>query len=156
MLICEYCGEEFVKSVYTRSVQRYCKSACQASAYYRKNKEKLCRAHKERRLRDKLQYGEGFRRSYPRAIRIHAWYKEIKSQPCTDCGLCFDPCCMDFDHVRGEKTHPISHMLRQEYSMERIEEEIAKCELVCANCHRIRTRDRQLGKGCFGKKFIEL
>jgi hypothetical protein len=45
---------------------------------------------------------------------------------------------MDFDHVRGEKLFGIA--VNMNISWERLEAEIAKCEIVCANCHRIRTK----------------
>lgn len=50
---------------------------------------------------------------------------------------------MDFDHLL-DKFKNVSRMTA--YKWDRIEAEIAKCELVCANCHRVRTfaRDSQL------------
>lgn len=66
--------------------------------------------------------------------------RKIKSSTaCADCGGIFPPVCMDFDHVRGIKRADISYMVQKTYTWTVIEEEIAKCELVCANCHRIRT-----------------
>jgi hypothetical protein len=67
--------------------------------------------------------------------------KDLKNRPCMDCGGRFPPECMDFDHVRGVKVMGISHLYR--YSMDRLTKELAKCELVCANCHRIRTKARR-------------
>lgn len=68
---------------------------------------------------------------------------DLKSGPCADCGLRFHPVCMDFDHRDpSEKVRNISAMVAQNW--ETIEIEIAKCDLVCANCHRIRT-SKQLG-----------
>ncbi len=61
-----------------------------------------------------------------------------KSKPCVDCQLTFHPVSMDFDHVRGSKLKEVSRLLT--YSLERFLGEIAKCEVVCACCHRIRTR----------------
>jgi hypothetical protein len=52
---------------------------------------------------------------------------------------------MDFDHIR-DKRQIISSMC-QDYSPESIIAEIQKCELICANCHRIRTRKK---KGIYG------
>jgi hypothetical protein len=58
-----------------------------------------------------------------------------------DCGGTFPPECMDFDHREGEtKELTIGSHLR--WAWARIEAEIAKCDLVCANCHRTRTRKR--------------
>ncbi len=46
---------------------------------------------------------------------------------------------MDFDHVRGEKKFNLGSVLALNVSAEILDEEIAKCDIVCANCHRIRT-----------------
>ena len=70
---------------------------------------------------------------------------ELKQAPCTDCGKKYIPYVMDFDHVRGIKTSDIAKLVNRNCSLERLREEIAKCELVCANCHRIRTYRRRTG-----------
>jgi hypothetical protein len=73
---------------------------------------------------------------------------ELKSKPCTDCGGTFPVCCMDFDHRAGtNKSHNPGSMFAHHYSRECIEKELAKCDLVCANCHRIRTQKRRTGNG---------
>jgi hypothetical protein len=61
---------------------------------------------------------------------------------CPDCKGKFPACVMEFDHVRGEKSNDISTMVNRSVSMKTLQAEIDKCEIVCANCHRIRTRDR--------------
>lgn len=66
----------------------------------------------------------------------------LKREPCMDCGNSFPTECMDFDHVRGTKRYNIGTILSKTLSMELLQEELDKCELVCANCHRIRTRKR--------------
>ena len=50
---------------------------------------------------------------------------------------------LDADHVRGEKKNEISKMAKTS-SKEEIIEELAKCDIVCANHHRIRTRNRRI------------
>jgi hypothetical protein len=60
-----------------------------------------------------------------------------KSVPCMDCGASYPPYVMDFDHVRGKKLFDIGRMRSQ--TAAKIMSEIAKCDVVCANCHRIRT-----------------
>ena len=57
-----------------------------------------------------------------------------------DCGVS-DVRVLEFDHVRGEKLGIISKMVSN-VSAKVLEDEIAKCEIVCANCHKIRTADR--------------
>lgn len=54
---------------------------------------------------------------------------------------------MDFDHVRGEKKYNIGSMVGRGLSPKLIDEEVAKCELVCSNCHRIRTYARMQMEG---------
>lgn len=64
---------------------------------------------------------------------------EAKDIPCADCGVKYPSYVMDLDHVRGTKVAGVSSMVVSGYSEKRVREEIAKCEVVCANCHRIRT-----------------
>jgi hypothetical protein len=49
---------------------------------------------------------------------------------------------MDFDHVMGDKAGGIGQMVSSGFPLARIRAEIAKCEVVCAVCHRIRTFTR--------------
>jgi hypothetical protein len=58
-----------------------------------------------------------------------------------DCGIKWPKECMDFDHVRGAKLYNIGTSCRW-VSTEKLEAEIAKCDIVCACCHRIRTSKR--------------
>ena len=60
--------------------------------------------------------------------------------PCVDCGVS-DTRVLDFDHLRDKRGN-ISR-LRNSYDWAVIEAEIAKCDVVCANCHRIRTYERR-------------
>ena len=66
---------------------------------------------------------------------------KLKDVPCKDCGNSFPSYCMDFDHVRGDKFMDLSDMKGR--TLELIMTEAAKCDVVCANCHRIRTHDRK-------------
>ena len=65
---------------------------------------------------------------------------ELKSKtPCADCHEIFPSVCMDFDHISDDKLSSISNLVSGRRSRSRIDIEINKCELVCSNCHRIRT-----------------
>jgi hypothetical protein len=72
---------------------------------------------------------------------LREWIKKLKAEtPCADCGRCYPPECIDFDHRDpSTKTRNVSSMIGASQSLEAIKAEIAKCDPVCANCHRIRT-----------------
>lgn len=113
--------------------------------------------HRERRAADPEAFRANQRAEYRRDpspstvfYRNREIILELKKGPCKDCGGTFDPVCMDFDHRPGEvKTANISACKTR--SVKRLLEEIAKCDLVCANCHRLRTfRARQFVHGPVG------
>ena len=58
-----------------------------------------------------------------------------------DCGE-DNPVVLDFDHVRGKKIMSIAIMIQKRATLKKIQDEIDKCEIVCSNCHRIRTSKR--------------
>jgi hypothetical protein len=85
----------------------------------------------------------GTQRHYRRRL---AQVNALKAGPCTDCGGTFPPECMDFDHVRGRKQFNVGRYISGR-SWATVLTEIAKCELVCANCHRTRSKNRRaIGK----------
>lgn len=75
-----------------------------------------------------------------RKKRNRAMLDELKNRPCEDCGGMFPPCCMDYDHVRGAKLFVVGQGINR--SVAQIMREIEKCDLVCANCHRVRSMNR--------------
>ncbi len=62
---------------------------------------------------------------------------EFLGNKCKDCDNTFPEVCYDFHHI-GDKTDDVSTMIRNNLKLETILEEVSKCELLCANCHRIR------------------
>jgi hypothetical protein len=72
---------------------------------------------------------------------------DAKRVPCKDCGESYPPFVMDFDHLPGvTKIASLAQMVRGSYSKEQLKEEIQKCAVVCANCHRFRTNKRYRGR----------
>src|SRR5262249_4007125 len=76
-----------------------------------------------------------------RVERHRDMIREAKSIPWADCGQRYPHYVMDFDHRRGEKKcFAIANAMGQtRISAKRLLAEIAKCDVVCANCHRVRT-----------------
>lgn len=66
--------------------------------------------------------------------------QKAKDKPCMDCGVKYPLFIMHFDHRDPSlKVKSVSQMTT--HSLKKIQEEIAKCDVVCANCHGIRTHN---------------
>jgi hypothetical protein len=80
-------------------------------------------------------------RSRKRRRVLSKWiFDYLNVHPCVDCGES-DPVVLEFDHVKGKKLTTISQMISG-WSLDKIESEIKKCEVRCANCHRRITAKR--------------
>lgn len=107
---------------------RACKKKYQADWYQRHKAE-----HRKRTRLLNRQH-----RATSRALVIAA-----KARPCADCAIEYPWYVMDFDHLPGMgKLHNISDIVKRGMTVATLEAEIKKCEVVCANCHRIRTFTR--------------
>lgn len=83
-----------------------------------------------------------------RNIQMRERLAQLKSGPCTDCNVQYPPFVMDWDHLdAASKLQNVSYLMRHRVRWEVILEEISKCELVCANCHRARTHARMTAAG---------
>jgi hypothetical protein len=68
--------------------------------------------------------------------------REYKDRPCVDCGKSYPYYVMDFDHRDPTlKVFSIGHD-GAKFSYKKLKEEIEKCDVVCANCHRERTHSK--------------
>lgn len=77
-----------------------------------------------------------------RRQRFKQYRDEARSVPCADCGGVFPPVCMDFDHRPGtEKLFDVAAH-GSVGGWDALKREIAKCDVVCACCHRLRTQRR--------------
>ena len=133
MKTCGKCGLEKSLEDFHRSSrspdgrQARCKE-CAASVhagYYRDNPQKWADA----------------RRASKERVRSLILQEIEKRGGCADCPET-NPIVMDWDHVRGEKLFHIAESANMGNSLKKVLEEIAKCDLVCSNCHRIRTANR--------------
>lgn len=75
--------------------------------------------------------------------KIYSIISFIKNRPCQDCGRTYPPYVMDFDHRDIEiKNFTISPCVGS-LAIKKLRNEIEKCDVVCSNCHRIRTWNRK-------------
>lgn len=74
------------------------------------------------------------------------YIRELKKDPCMDCGKKYPYYVMDFDHRDSEiKVTNIASAVAKSWGLKRIMDEIDKCDLICSNCHRERTHKRRNG-----------
>jgi len=110
-------------------VQTYCKPCMKNrnAEYYKKTPERNDQRQISRRLAIKT-------------AREFVW-QYLLNHPCVDCGE-NNPVVLEFDHISGVKVLAISAMVGRGTGVETITKEIEKCEVRCANCHRIVTSQR--------------
>lgn len=93
---------------------------------------------------------DSYRKRHPEKVREWGRQRVLEAQfllalfrldPCTDCGKQYPSACMEFDHCRGEKVQSVTNMVTRGWVA--LITELNKCDLVCANCHRIRTSERR-------------
>jgi len=113
--------------------------------YYQNNRRRLnlnykiyYEKHKKALIGHKVEYNRNLRKKNKELVNY------LKSVPCADCKLKYPPYVMDLDHVRGKKLVPISFMVSKPTSTKLLKLELKKCDVVCANCHRIRTFKRSV------------
>lgn len=133
MKVCSTCKRELPETEFNKKgsgLQPACRVCSNAASkkYYQVNKQEHLRKVRIRTLKQ---------------IETNvAYVSDLKeSTPCTDCKQKYPYYVMEFDHL-GDKRDNISRMARHGLSLDTIKSEIAKCEIVCANCHRFRTHLR--------------
>lgn len=157
MHICQTCGE-------SDPTQFYASNATTCKTCHKARAKAWQRAHPERTKEHRTRYDQrvasgayvpmvGVGPGRPSGVddrvepKSPGWqivqdYKR-EHRNCTDCGNQFPPFLLEFDHLPGfEKVFNLSDTAGR--SVDEVIDEIEKCELVCPNCHRIRTRMRQL------------
>lgn len=145
-----------------RSACIECTRSANTAYYARKDKkvtektEEQVRRHAEvqKRWRNEhraelIEYAKEYRREHweeeleQRSSKAELYRERlatIKSVPCCDCGRSYPSFVMDFDHRDPTtKSFTLATAVTGTRSWESIEAEIAKCDIVCSNCHRIRT-----------------
>ncbi len=92
--------------------------------------------HYENNKHDYMRRAKEFTKKNRQVLRDWIW-DYFLNHPCVDCKE-KDPLVLQFDHVR-DKEFDISTMTRRCVSLKRLQEEVSKCQVRCANCHMRKT-----------------
>lgn len=123
---------------------------------HREHKNKYSKLYYHRTKEERRSYRKAYNESHRLEARRYVLTNHIdycylipkyKDIPCLDCGNIFPFVAMDFDHRPDEvklfKVCSLSKLKATAENISLIEKEIAKCDLICANCHRVRTHHRR-------------
>jgi len=120
---CSLCNQEKHITEFNKGMCKRCRSLYNSN-YRATNAEKL-----------------SIKRSSCREAK-RAYVSLIKSNPCIDCGHVYQKEAMTFDH-RTDKIYDIYRLVNHPTaSLEKLKNELEKCDLVCVGCHRNRSHDR--------------
>lgn len=79
----------------------------------------------------------------PANARYSSFINELKSnKPCVDCSGRFPYYVMDYDHL-DQKDFELNRARQSRTDKQKVLVEIKKCDLICVNCHRLRTFTRK-------------
>lgn len=127
MRTCKTCDIEYEDFGQKRSICRPCKQAYDRE--YQANRSTEARQAKLKRQADRVVEARKFIWNY------------LLEHPCEHCGEA-DPVVLEFDHIDPTtKFKAVTELAT--YKLERIAEEISKCRVLCANCHRRHTAVQQ-------------
>ena len=124
----------------------------QGKKYRAEHKDKCTRASRNWRARNRDKQRKVNKRNRLKVIRdkrLILDYLKLKYGhiPCMDCSVVFPWCAMDFDHrpeeIKEFRVARMGYYTATPKQIAKVEKEISKCDLVCSNCHRVRTWDRK-------------
>lgn len=136
-------------SAYTRGCK--CPECFAAGQTYRNDRdsdpEKKAKHRASTKKYRETERGKASQRAH-RVARVSALRAEVtraKSVPCFDCHVRYPYYVLDFDHRPDEvKLFNVASYARNKPTLEALQAEIMKCDVVCSNCHRERTHQRKV------------
>lgn len=140
MRVCKECKKDISNEHMNK---KYCTDSCSYKARYRREgqrstPEQRKEWYEERKKKD--GYMDKLRKQgRERYYKVQGYLRDYKiKHGCKDCGYKEHHSALEFDHVMGNKTLNVCNSK----SIAQAKEEIKKCEVVCSNCHKIRTYER--------------
>jgi hypothetical protein len=133
MKYCNGCCRDLDELMYSTDrsrsddLQSRCKDCCNAyrKKHYTKNKAKAISYVIARVIANKKRL-----------------YGYLMDHPCVQCGES-DPIVLEFDHINPDEKEASIHWAITKWKWERVLAEIAKCQVLCANCHKRRIAKQQ-------------
>lgn len=130
MRTCSICKSKFNHYGQRSSFCRECRKAYDRAYYAKKTREQ--RDKKNIQQRNRIRRNKKFLSEYK------------LTRGCTDCGYNKNGYALDFDHLpESLKSGNLSTLAQRQHSIESLLKEIEKCDVVCCNCHRLRTLRRR-------------
>lgn len=142
MKICKYQECENDISHLHRNT-KYCSDSCLNKQRYLEHGQRITPERRQELYKIRVQnndYRESLNeKARDRSYKLKTFLADFKiKQGCKDCGYNLHHVALDFDHITDDK----SFNLAEAKSISAAKKEILKCEVVCSNCHRIRTYER--------------
>jgi hypothetical protein len=150
---CVYCGKTYETNSHK---SKYCSQTCNTKSWRERNPEKALESQRKNDAKRKgiNRYNSDVKKEwYKRKKKDTEWADKIRQQGkerhdkvqrfirryklmkgCVDCGFKGHHVALDFDHLKDKKLN-----VSLAKSITQAKEEIRKCEVVCSNCHRVRT-----------------
>ena len=146
------------RRIYDATPEAKALKAAAARRHYEAHREKIKKQTKEYAAahpEKTREYKRGYRDANREYLAAHRKSRKIERQQilngikvesgCIDCGYNADPIALDFDHRDGsQKRADVSQMISA--PLNEMLTEVAKCDVRCANCHRIKTKERRDGR----------
>ena len=138
--LCKRCSNDITGTHHNR---KYCSNVCYEKERYKRTGSRTTPEQRKKYYQKRLEqegYSEKLQeQGRKRAKKVRDFMNRYKiMKRCRDCGYKQHHVALDFDHVIGEKIINVCNAK----SIKQAKKEIRKCEVVCSNCHRIRTYKR--------------
>lgn len=135
---CSHCEKKYKISDFSWRIKRLNKRANKCKQCTNEYSRKRYIKHGNRYKKSNKANAEKYKKVGRKLV-----YEFKLSNPCTSCGES-NPIVLEFHHLDPkEKRNDVSNMASHGYSVKSIEEEIEKCIILCANCHRKKTAKQQ-------------
>ena len=139
-MICQFCEATIVNAHKNR---KYCSESCQYKARYAKDGQRSTHEQRRQWYLDRCKSNDYKNKlntqGQQRYQIVQNYLRQYKlDNGCVDCGYKEHHAALEFDHIVGQKEFNVCNAK----SIAQAQKEILKCEVVCSNCHKIRTFER--------------